>query len=129
MPDQHPAAQRARKRLQALGIDPDTMDREQIRAAYESWRAAYIEVATAGRHMERITRDGDPLSGACLHARYGMLTDSIKDLYGEHPAGWSHPRIAWPGPGERATTITVTQAAAADAVPDIRTRVTEQLLP
>jgi hypothetical protein len=94
---------RGRARLKALGIDVDTLDHEQIRDAYETLRAAYIDMAEAGAHMEPIRIDGDPLYGACLHSRYGQLVDAIRDWNeGRHPEGWSPPRITWPTHQERA---------------------------
>ncbi len=96
------AKARGRARLKALGIDVDTLNHDQIRHAYETLRAAYIDMAEAGRHMEPVRIDGDPLSGASMHARMGMLRDAIKDMYGQHPQGWSHPRITWPTHHERA---------------------------
>lgn len=96
------AKTRGRARLKALGIDVDTLDHEQIRDAYETLRAAYIDMAEAGRHMEPVRIDGDPLSGACMHARWGMITAAVADAYGTHPDGWSPPRIQWPTHHERA---------------------------
>ena len=55
--------------------------------------------------------EGDPFPGACLHSRVGFLVDALKDWFDEWPAGWSHHRITWPGPGEHATaTVTAQQA-------------------
>lgn len=104
------AKARGRARLKALGIDVDQMSHQQIRQAWESARAAYINTAAAGLHLDPMLLDGDPLPGACLHARFGILRDSLKNWYGEHPDGWSSPRIDWPAPGEQhAATLTVTQ--------------------
>ncbi len=104
---------RAKRRLQALGVDPDAMDHEQIRRLWESVRAAYINNATAGLHFNPMNLDGDPFPGACLHARVGFLTDALKTWYGQWPQGWSHHRITWPGPGETPPgTVTVTAAQA-----------------
>lgn len=93
---------RGRARLKALGIDVDTIDREQVRQAYEAHRQAYIDTAEAGRHLEPVRIDGDPLSGACMHARHGMLSAALADYYGTHPDGWPPPRITWPTHQERA---------------------------
>lgn len=79
---QRKAKARGRARLKALGIDVDTLTHEQIREAYEAYRAAYIDAAEAGRHMEPVRIDGDPLSGACAHARYGQLVDALRDWGG-----------------------------------------------
>jgi hypothetical protein len=98
-----PQALRGKRRLKALGIDVDIMDHDQIRQAYETFRAAYIDMAEAGRHFEPMRVEGDPLSGACLHSRYGMLIESLKDMLGAHPEGWSPPRVTWPTPAERRT--------------------------
>lgn len=100
------AKARGRARLKALGIDVDTLTPEQIRHAYETHRQAYIDTAEAGRHYEPVHADGDPLSGACAHSRYGLLIDAIKDWHGgAHPAGWAPPRIKWPTRHERAAGI------------------------
>ena len=99
------AKARGRARLKALGIDVDTLTHEQVRQAYETLRAAYIDLAEVGRHMEPVKIDGDPLSGACMHARHGMLVDAIRDAYGGHPEGWSPPRIKWPTHQERAAGV------------------------
>jgi hypothetical protein len=97
------AKARGRARLKALGIDVDTLTHEQIREAYETYRQAYIDMAEAGRHMEPVRIDGDPLSGACFHSRYGQLIDAIRDFHGgQHPEGWSPPRVKWPTHHERA---------------------------
>jgi hypothetical protein len=101
-PARRRAQARGRARLKALGIDVGVMDHDQIRQAYETLRAAYIDMAEAGRHMEPVRIDGDPLSGACMHARWGQLVDAIRDAYGQHPEGWSPPRIKWPTHHERA---------------------------
>lgn len=102
-PEQRRRKARGRARLKALGIDVGVMDHDQIRRAYETLRAAYIDMAEAGRHMEPVRIDGDPLSGACMHARWGQLVDAIKDFHGgTHPEGWSPPRIKWPTHHERA---------------------------
>lgn len=104
----HQAKTRARQRLAALGVEVDAMDHEQLRAVWESSRAAYINIANAGLHMHPVHTTGDPLPGACAHARYGMLADAIADYFGEHPASWSAPQIDWPHHGdEQAPTITV----------------------
>lgn len=101
---------RARARLRALGIDVDQMCHEQIRQVWERTRQAYINAASAGLHLNPLRLDDDPLPGACLHSRFGILRDSLKNWYGEHPDGWSSPRIDWPAPGEQhAATLTVTQ--------------------
>lgn len=96
------AKARGKARLKALGIDVDTMDHQQIREAYETYRQAYIDMAEAGQHMAPVRVDGDPLSGACLHSRMGMLNDAVAAYFGRHPEGWSHPRIKWPTHHERA---------------------------
>lgn len=96
-----PRALRGKRRLKALGIDVDIMDQAQIRQAYETYRQAYIDMAEAGQHFEPMRADGDPLSGACFHARYGQLIDAIHDWAGTHPEGWSPPRVTWPTPAER----------------------------
>jgi hypothetical protein len=96
-----PKALRGKRRLRALGIDPDIMDHEQVRQAYETFRRAYIDMAEAGRHFEPMHIEGDPLSGACLAARWGMLCDAVNHMYGQHPEGWSPPRVKWPNPEER----------------------------
>lgn len=96
-----PKALRGKRRLKALGIDVDTMTLAEVREAYEAYRAAYIDMAEAGRHFEPIRADGDPLSGACFHARHGMLVDAIRDAFNGHPDGWSPPRVTWPTPEER----------------------------
>lgn len=96
------AKARGRARLKVLGIDVDTLDHEQIRDAYETLRAAYIDMAEAGRHMEPVRIDGDPLSGACAHARHGMLVSALEAYFGKHPEGWSPARIQWPTHHERA---------------------------
>lgn len=96
------AKTRGRARLRALGIDVDTLTTEQVHEAFEAYRAAYIDTAEAGRHMEPIRNDRDPLSGACLHSRYGLLADAIRDWAGgTHPEGWSPPRVVWPTHEER----------------------------
>lgn len=97
-----PERMRAKRRLQALGVDPDAMDHDQIRRLWESVRAVYINTATAGIHFNPMNLDGDPFPGACLHARVGMLIDALRTWYGDWPAGWSHHRITWPKPGEPA---------------------------
>jgi hypothetical protein len=96
------AKARGRARLKALGIDVDTLTHEQVRDAYETLRAAYVDMAEAGRHMEPVRIDGDPLSGACAHARHGMLAAALADYFNGHPEGWSHPRVKWPTHHERA---------------------------
>lgn len=96
------AQARGRARLQALGIDVDALTRDQVRDAYETLRAAYIDTAEAGRHMEPIRVEGDPLYGACAHARHGMLTEALADYFGAHPEDWSPPRVKWPTHHERA---------------------------
>jgi hypothetical protein len=97
------AKARGRARLKVLGIDVDTLTHEQVREAYEALRAAYIDMAEAGQHMEPVRIDGDPLSGACMHARHGFLIDAVRDWAGgRHPDGWSPPRITWPTHQERA---------------------------
>ena len=101
-PERRRAKARGRARLKALGIDVDLLTHDQIRHAYETLRQAYIDMAEAGRHMEPVRIDGDPLSGACMHARYGQLVDAIRDFHGGHPEGWSAPRITWPTHHERA---------------------------
>jgi len=102
-PERRRAKARGRARLKALGIDVDTLTHEQIREAYEAYRQAYIDTAEAGQHMEPVRIDSDPLSGASMHARWGMLTAALKDYHGgQHPDGWSHPRISWPTHHERA---------------------------
>jgi len=101
-PERRKAKARGRARLKALGIDVDTMTHEQIREAYEAYRQAYIDTAEAGQHMQPIRVDGDPLSGACLHARWGMLTEALAHWAGQHPEGWPPPRIQWPTHHERA---------------------------
>lgn len=100
-----PQALRGKRRLKALGIDADIMDHDQIRQAYETFRQAYIDMAEAGRHFEPIRVDGDPLSGACFHSKWGMLCDALRHMYGQHPAGWSPPRVTWPTPAERRTGV------------------------
>lgn len=101
-PERRRAKARGRARLRALGIDVDVLDHDQIRHAYETLRQAYIDMAETGRHMEPVRIDGDPLSGASMHARWGMLTQAISDAFAGHPEGWSHPRITWPTHHERA---------------------------
>ena len=96
------AKARGAARLKALGIDIDTLDHEQVRQAYETYRAAYIDMAEAGQHMEPVRIDGDPLGGACMHARWGMITQAIFDAFNGHPEGWSPPRVKWPTHQERA---------------------------
>lgn len=96
-----PQALRGKRRLKALGIDVDEIGHGGVREAFEAYRAAYIETAEAGRHFEPMRADGDPLSGACLHARYGMAISAISDYFGTHPEGWSPPRVTWPTPEER----------------------------
>lgn len=96
------AQARGKARLKALGIDVDTMTTEQVRHAYEGYRQAYIDTAEAGQHMEPVRIDGDPLSGACMHSRWGMLVEAIKHAYNGHPEGWSPPRVKWPTHQERA---------------------------
>lgn len=96
-----PQALRGKRRLKALGIDVDELGHDGVREAFEAYRAAYIETAEAGRHFEPMRADGDPLSGACLSARWGMLCDAVRHMYGQHPDGWSPPRVTWPTPAER----------------------------
>lgn len=96
------AKARGRARLKALGIDVDQMSHQQIRQAWESARAAYINHANAGLHLNPMLLDGDPMPGACLHARVGALRDAIRDWYGQHPADWSPAQIAWPTHQEHA---------------------------
>jgi hypothetical protein len=96
-----PKALRGKRRLRALGIDLDMMTLEEVREAYEAYRAAYIDMAEQGKHFQPIHGDDDPLSGACLHARWGFLTDALTHYYGTHPEGWSPPRVTWPTPAER----------------------------
>ena len=98
-----PRALRGKRRLKALGIDPDIMDQAQIRQAYETYRQVYIDMAEAGKHFEPIRADEDPLSGACLHSRWGMLVQALMDAHGwtETPDGWSSHRVRWPTPEER----------------------------
>lgn len=115
---------RARARLRALGLDPDTTPHERIRQVWEQTRAAYLNQATVGLHLNPIRLENDPMSGACLHARFGVLRDSLADFYGAHPEGWSSPRIDWPGPGEQpAPTINVTQAGQPTGTPGPRTAI------
>lgn len=97
---------RGRARLKALGIDVDTLTREQIRHAYEALRQAYIDTAEDGRHFEPVHAGGDPFNGACAHSRYGLLVDAIRDWSGgTWPDGWPHHRIAWPTRHERAAGL------------------------
>lgn len=93
---------RARARLRALGIDVDTMDTEQVRHIWETTRAAYIDQANAGTHLNPIRLENDPMPGACLHARFGAYRDALSDWYGQHPADWSPAQIAWPTHQEHA---------------------------
>lgn len=93
---------RGRARLRALGIDVDQMSHEQIREAYEGYRSAYIDIAEQGRHLEPLHIEGDPLTGATAHARWGMLTAALADALGGHPEAWSPPQIKWPTHHERA---------------------------
>lgn len=102
---------RAKARLKALGVDVETMPREQIRRMWESVRASYVNNATAGLHFEPMNLDGDPLPGACLHARVGVFVDALREVMGEWPADWPHHRIDWPRPGQDpAGGVTVTAA-------------------
>lgn len=101
----HRSQARGRARLRALGIDVETMTAEQVRHAYETLRQAYIDMAEAGQHMEPVRIDGAPLSGASMHSRWGMLTEAVAHFYGQHPAGWSPPRIKWPTHQERAAGV------------------------
>lgn len=96
-----PKALRGKRRLKALGIDVDELGHDGVREAYEAFRAAYIETAEQGQHFDPIRAADDPLSGACAHARWGMLTQALSDHLGAHPADWSPPRVAWPTPEER----------------------------
>lgn len=96
------AKARGRARLKALGIDVDVMNHDQIRHAYETLRQAYIDLAEAGQHMEPVHIDGDPLSGACMAARHGMLAQALIDYLGTWPEDWPHHRIKWPTHHERA---------------------------
>lgn len=93
---------RGRARLKALGIDVDTMTAEQIRQTYEAIRQAYIDTAEQGRHYEPVHIDGDPLTGACLAARHGMLTQALTDYFGAWPDDFPHHRVKWPTHHERA---------------------------
>lgn len=100
------------------------MDHEQIKAVWESSRAAYVNIAGAGLHMHPVHVEDDPLPGACAHARYGMLAEALKGWFGAHPEGWSTPHIAWPHHGdEPATTITVRQETVTPALPPGTTNV------
>lgn len=98
-----PQALRGKRRLKALGIDVDELGHDGVREAFEAYRAAYIETAEAGRHFEPMRTDGDPLSGACLHSRWGMLVEALKAAFNwtETPDGWSSHRVTWPTPAER----------------------------
>jgi hypothetical protein len=98
-----PQALRGKRRLRALGIDVDELGHDGVREAYEAYRAAYIDTAEAGRHFEPLRTEGDPLSGACFHSKWGMLTDALKAAFGwsETPDGWSPHRVTWPTPEER----------------------------
>jgi hypothetical protein len=85
-----PAVQRGRKRLAALGIDPDS-DLDEIQAFYERERARYLHLAENGLHF------------APTHAIQGMLVDALKSAHGwsDLPEGWPSARIEWPTPEER----------------------------
>lgn len=112
------ARNRARARLRALGIDVDQMDHEQIRQAWEYARRAYINGAQAGIHMRALHLEDDPLPGACLHARFGMLKQALADFHDEWPDGWSPPRVEWPHHGhQQRATVAVTQDAPAALPP------------
>jgi hypothetical protein len=85
-----PTVQRGRKRLAALGIDPDA-DLDEIKAWYESERARYIHLAENGLHM------------APTHAVFGMTTQALASAFGwsDLPADWSPARVQWPTATER----------------------------
>lgn len=100
-PERRRAKARGKARLKALGIDVDQMSHDEIRRAYEAYRTAYIDTAESGRHMEPVRGDRDPLSGATVHARWGMLVQALEALYGRHPHDWPPARIAWPTHRER----------------------------
>ena len=105
-PEQRKRQARAKARLRALGIDVEQMEAADLRQAWEDARATYIQAAQAGRHMEPIRLDGDPLPGAPLHARYGMLHQALRDFHGAWPDDWSSPHIQWPGPHGHSTAGT-----------------------
>ena len=90
MTSQSPQVQRGRKRLAALGIDPEA-SLDEIKSFYEAERARYIQLAENGLHM------------APGHAVFGMLTDSLKASQGwsEMPDDWSPARVQWPTASER----------------------------
>jgi hypothetical protein len=86
-----PQALRAKKRLRALGIDPDAADLEDVRQWYEARREYYINLAEEGLHM------------APTHALHGMSVDALKTAFGwtDLPEGWSSAQVEWPDYAER----------------------------
>lgn len=94
---------RARARLRALGIDVGQMSHEQIRQVWEHTRQAYINAARAGTHLNPMRLEDDPMPGACLHARIGMLASALAAYFAwtDAPDDWSPLRVTWPTCNER----------------------------